>query len=173
MSDKIPAEQMSRWPSGFLWLCLLHVEVLFCCMRRSAVSLGCSEPGWERWREGTAPTHRLYPEWGIVTFINFSVVSTLDFHPSLFLNPRYPLKNLLCHFHGLTSTYPNDLSHCISIHVHKWRQWCCKQTATPFLTGSASQKTNKACWARLTSSCILKSTFTCIYLLSHCHVMHP
>lgn len=59
---KIPAEQMSRWPSGFMWFCLLYVEVLFCCMRRSAVSLGCSEPGWERWREGTAPTHRLYPE---------------------------------------------------------------------------------------------------------------
>lgn len=65
---KIPAEQMSRWPSGFMWFCLLYVEVLFCCMRRSAVSLGCSEPGWERWREGTTPTHRLYPEWGIGTF---------------------------------------------------------------------------------------------------------
>lgn len=50
---KNPAEQMSRWPSGCLWFCLLYVEVSFCCMRRSAVSLGCSEPGWERWREGT------------------------------------------------------------------------------------------------------------------------
>lgn len=57
---EIPAEQMSRWPSGF---CLLRVEVSFCCMRHSAVSSACSEPGWERWREGTvgAPTFGLSP----------------------------------------------------------------------------------------------------------------
>lgn len=88
---KIPAEQMSRWPSGCMWFCLLYVEVLFCCMRRSAVSLGCSEPGWERWREGTTPTHRLYPEWGIGTFSQ-NVVCILKSYSFLFYPavPRYP-----------------------------------------------------------------------------------
>lgn len=55
---EIPAEQMSRWPSGF---CLLCVEVLFCCMRHSAASSGCSEPGWERWKEGTVGARKLPP----------------------------------------------------------------------------------------------------------------
>lgn len=44
-------------PLAVCGFCLLYVEVSFCCMRRSAVSLGCSEPGWERWREGTAPKY--------------------------------------------------------------------------------------------------------------------
>lgn len=28
---KIAEEQMSRWPSGYMWFSLLYVEVLFCC----------------------------------------------------------------------------------------------------------------------------------------------
>lgn len=88
---KFPAAQMSRWPFGCMWFCLLYVEVLFCCMRRSAVSLGCSEPGWERWREGTAQTHRLYPEWRKGTFSQ-NIVCALKSHPFLYLSscPQIP-----------------------------------------------------------------------------------
>lgn len=82
-SLQMSGEQLSKCqggPPAFLCFCLLNVEVLFCCMRRSAVSLGCSEPGWERWREGTAPTLRLWP--GVrITFFFLSLNSECSLHP--------------------------------------------------------------------------------------------
>lgn len=81
---QMSGEQLSKCqggPPAFLWLCLLHVEVLFCCMRRSAVSLGCSEPGWERWREGTATTLRLWPGVRISPFVFLLLNSECSLHP--------------------------------------------------------------------------------------------
>lgn len=109
--------QISRWPSGFMWFCLLYVEVLFCCMRRSAVSSACSEPGWEHWREGTAPTRRLYPEWRISTFFQ-NIVCALKSHPFLFLSPKILfLKTCQIPFSWIYIT-PN-LFFCISVHTNE------------------------------------------------------
>lgn len=108
---------MSRWPSGCMWFCLLYVEVLFCCMRRSAVSLGCSEPGWERWTEGTAPTHRLYPKRGIVTF---------------FLEHDLCLKSHSLLFHPAVPSYPSEKCFKYDMSIHdelQSSQRCCTQAA--------------------------------------------
>ncbi len=89
---KYPAAQMSRWPFGCTLFCLLYVEVSFCCMRRSAVSLGCSEPGWERWREGTAQTHRLHPEWRMGAFSQNMSVPWSPIQPRIYpAVPKHPL----------------------------------------------------------------------------------
>lgn len=141
MSD----EQLSKCQGGplaFLWFCLLHVEVLFCCMRRSAVSLACSEPGWERWREGTTQSLRLWPS---VRFSPYffsliqSVVCTLDFLSPLFL--------------FLFVTLP--------IVSFSWIDICFSQQPRslhqPPILKPAAWKTNKAGWVQLMCSCILKS----------------
>lgn len=53
-----------KWPSGSVCFCLLHVQVSFCCMRRSAEIWGCSDPGWERRSQGiTSATSGLSPAW--------------------------------------------------------------------------------------------------------------
>lgn len=119
MSD----EQLSKCQGGplaFLWSCLLHVEVLFCCMRRSAVSLACSEPGWERWREGTAPTLRLWPGVRISLLSpSSSLNSECSLHPGFpFTLVALPLRdpsNSVIVMDRHTSVYPNDPGHCIGV----------------------------------------------------------
>lgn len=106
-------------PLAVRLFCLLHVEVLFCCTRRSAVSSGCSEPGWERWTEGTAPTPRLYPDWGIGSFAQHIAPSI-----TIWSNcPQLPLWTFQMPF-SWSHLSPNSFSFSSVLLPEQSRRWC-------------------------------------------------